>query len=72
MNFLEFFENPQLNVRRFYYICYKVIPIIHHEKKFSYTRLEPQLVEVLGWHQTMSSEYTATDFQRVNLASLTH
>ena len=42
-------------VYRFYYICYKVIPIIHHEKKLSYTRLEPQLVEVLGWHQTMST-----------------
>ena len=35
-------------VYRFYYICYIVIPIIHHGKKLNYTRLEPQLVEVLG------------------------
>ena len=42
-------------INKFYYICYKFIPIIHHEKKLSYTRLEPQLVEVLGWHQTMST-----------------
>ena len=42
-------------VYRFYYICYIVIPIIHHGKKLNYTRLEPQLVEVLGWHQTMST-----------------
>ena len=30
------------------------IPIILHEKQLSYTRFEPQLLEALGWHQTMN------------------
>ena len=38
----------------FFIILSIFIPIIHHEKKSSYTRFEPQLGEELSWHQTMS------------------